>query len=41
MSGEAAQQLVAIVSSLNPLATVIPCEQSRVRGSGGYASSHG
>lgn len=31
--GEALEQLSAIVSSLNPLATVIACEQAQVRGS--------
>jgi G3E family GTPase len=29
--GEALEQLSAIVSSLNPLATVIACEQAKVR----------
>lgn len=28
----ALDQLVAIVSSLNPLATVVPCQQGQVRG---------
>jgi G3E family GTPase len=30
--GEALEQLMAIVSSLNPLATVIPCQQAQVSG---------
>lgn len=31
VEGEALEQLSAIVSSLNPLATVIACEQAKVR----------
>lgn len=34
MDGDGVQQLCAIVATLNPLATVIPCEHSKVRSLG-------
>ena len=35
LDGEKLEQLVAIVGSLNPLATIIPCQEGKVGGGGG------
>jgi hypothetical protein len=41
LEGEALEQLQAIVGSLNPLATVIACEQAKVGSFGGNGSKRG
>ena len=38
LDGEKLEQLVAIVGSLNPLATIIPCQEGKVGGGGRVAT---